>query len=175
MQHSKPSFLARSLTLRNAEALPGKACLQKTGLNQASQTAGVERGLNCKKILRNLIERNAEVDQACFSERYTAAERLQLSETAQNLLDEEILLLRRGLRSFIQLTQRGGNEPGLNEAAKALDLCGRICSRIASIVKINVSLQAGNESELAAQLLKAVDLVSFEPLPETEEKSGSRQ
>ena len=153
--------------------LPGQACLTRAGRCQKAVSTGAGGELNYGQILRSLMARNAEIDPQSLVARYSAAQRLQLSETALHRLDDEIVLLRQALQTFLQLTQQGKSEAELNAAAKALELYGRTCTRIANIVKINVGLQAGDGNELASQLLRAFDIVAFSPLSETEVTDGS--
>jgi len=153
--------------------LPGQACLTRAGRCQKAVSTGESQQLNYRQILRSLMARNAEIDPQSFVARYSAAQRLQLSETALHRLDDEIVLLRQALQAFLQLAQQGKCEAELNAAAKALELYGRTCTRIANIVKINVSLQAVDGNELASQLLRAFDIVAFSPISETEATDGS--
>jgi hypothetical protein len=173
VQQLNPTLIARTQSLRETKMLPGQACLYKAGCNQSGISSGENKELNYRQILRSLMARNAEIDPQTLAARYTTAQRLQLSETARHRLDDEIQLLRQALRAFLQLTQQGDGKPDLNAAAKALELYGRTCTRIANIVKINVSLQAGDGNELASQLLRAVDLVAFSPIAEAEVTDGS--
>ena len=153
--------------------LPGQACLTRAGRCQKAVSTGESQQLNYHQILRSLMARNAEIDPQSLVARYSAAQRLQLSETALHRLDDEIVLLRQALQAFLQIAQQGKSEAELNAAAKALELYGRTCTRIANIVKINVSLQAGDGNELASQLLRAFDIVAFSPISETEATDGS--
>lgn len=173
MQQLNPTLIARTQSLRETEMLPGQACLTRAGRCQKAVSTGESQQLNYRQILRSLMARNAEIDPQSLVARYSAAQRLQLSETALHRLDDEIVLLRQALQAFLQLAQQGKCEAELNAAAKALELYGRTCTRIANIVKINVSLQAGDGNELASQLLRAFDIVAFSPISETEATDGS--
>ena len=173
MQQLNPTLIARTQSLRETEMLPGQACLTRAGRCQKAVSTGAGEELNYGQILRSLMARNAEIDPQSLVARYSAAQRLQLSETALHRLDDEIVLLRQALQTFLQLTQQGKSEVELNAAAKALELYGRTCTRIANIVKINVGLQTGDGNELASQLLRAFDIVAFSPISETEVTDGS--
>jgi len=173
VQQLNPTLIARTQSLRETEMLPGQACLTRAGRCQKAVSTGESQQLNYRQILRSLMARNAEIDPQSLVARYSAAQRLQLSETALHRLDDEIVLLRQALQAFLQLAQQGKCEAELNAAAKALELYGRTCTRIANIVKINVSLQAGDGNELASQLLRAFDIVAFSPISETEATDGS--
>jgi len=173
VQQLNPTLRARTLSLRETEMLPGQACLTRAGRCQKAVSTGESQQLNYHQILRSLMARNAEIDPQSLVARYSAAQRLQLSETALHRLDSEIVLLRQALQAFLQIAQQGKSEAELNAAAKALELYGRTCTRIANIVKINVGLQAGDGNELASQLLRAFDIVAFSPLSETEATDGS--
>ena len=173
MQQLNPTLIARTQSLRETEMLPGQACLTRAGRCQKAVSSGAGEELNYGQILRSLMARNAEIDTQSLVASYSAAQRLQLSETALHRLDDEIVLLRQALQAFLQIAQQGKSEAELNAAAKALELYGRTCTRIANIVKINVGLQTGDGNELASQLLRAFDIVAFSTLSETEATDGS--
>ena len=173
MQQLNPTLIARTQSLRETEMLPGQACLTRAGRCQKAVLSGEGEKLNYRQILRSLMARNAEIDPLSLAARYTSAQRLQLAETALHCLDGEIQGLRKASTVFLQLVQQGESEAALKAAANALEFYGRTCTRIANIVKINVSLQAGDGNELVSQLLRAFDIVAFSPISETEATDGS--
>ena len=173
MQQLNPTLIARTQSLRETEMLPGQACLTRAGRCQKAVLSGEGEKLNYRQILRSLMARNAEIDPLSLAARYTSAQRLQLAETALHCLDGEIQGLRKASTVFLQLVQQGESEAALKAAANALEFYGRSCTRIANIVKINVSLQAGDGNELVSQLLRAFDIVAFSPISETEVTDGS--
>ncbi len=173
MQQLNPTLRARTQTLRETKMLPGQACPARAGRCQNADSTGAGEELNYRQILRSLMARNAEIDPLSLAACYTSAQRLQLAETALLRLDDEIVLLRRELQTFLHFVRQGKSEAEQKAAASALELYGRTCTRIANIVKINVSLQAGGGDELASQLLRAFDTVAFDPISETEAADGS--
>ena len=173
MQQLNPTLRARTQTLRETKTLPGQACPAKAGRCQEAGSTGEAEELNYRRILRGLMARNAEIDPLSLAARYTSAQRLQLAETALHCLDGEIRGLRQASIAFRQLAQQGASEEEMKEAGTALELYGRSCVRIGNLIKINVGLKGGDADELAAQLLRAIDAVSFTPLSEIEASDGS--
>ena len=154
--------------------LPGQACPARAGRYQKADSTGEGEELNYRQILRSLMARNAEIDPLSLAARYTSAQRLQLAETALHCLDGEIKGLRQASMAFRQLAQEGTSETEMKAAGNALEMYGRSCIRIAALIKVNVGLQPGDGDELAAQLLRAFDVVSFAPISETEAADGNQ-
>ncbi|HSN95336.1 MAG TPA: hypothetical protein VLR89_09795 [Anaerolineaceae bacterium] len=153
--------------------LPGQACPARAGRYQKAVSTGEGEELNYRQILRSLMARNMEIDPLSLAARYTSAQRLQLAETAMHCLDGEIQGLRQASIAFKQLAQQGSSEEEMKAAGNALELYGRSCVRIGNLIKINVGLKGGDTDELASQLLRAVDIVTFPPIPEMENSDGS--
>ena len=78
------------------------------------------------------------------------AERLQLSESARFSMDEEIAMLRKMIKNF---TRAAGN------LAKSLDLLGLTCSRLASVLRVNMALSGSQDDDLRKQI--ETSLASF--------------
>ena len=98
--------------------------------------------------LDKLAEREA------FLADFNPAERLQLSEAAKLDLDEEISMLSRTLRRFMRAAESAGEEDYPVNLAKALDLLGLTCSRMASLLRVNVVLLGPEKSADSIELLK---------------------
>ena len=82
------------------------------------------------------------------------AERLQLSETAKLNLDEEISMLSRTLKRFMRAADSAGEEDYPVNLAKSLDLLGLTCSRMASMLRVNVMLNGADKNGDSIELLK---------------------
>ena len=109
--------------------------------------AGSLRQANFEQ-LDKLAEREA------FLADFSPAERLQLSEAAKLDLDEEISMLSRTLRRFMRAAESAGEEDYPVNLAKALDLLGLTCSRMASLLRVNVVLLGPEKSADSIELLK---------------------
>ena len=109
--------------------------------------AGSLRQANFEQ-LDKLAEREA------FLADFSPAERLQLSEAAKLDLDEEISMLSRTLKRFMRAAESAGEEDYPVNLAKALDLLGLTCSRMASLLRVNVVLLGPEKSADSIELLK---------------------
>ena len=144
MRHTTPTNQAHTHTLREADALPGQACLKQADLPSSLLTAEREAAL-------------AERENLLIS--FSAAERLQLSEAAKRGLDEEIRLLKSFLRRFHREVDGRDEPPTFKELGQSLDLLGLTISRLASAMRVNHVLNpesADGEKEKLIQLLQAV-------------------
>ncbi|HOZ37990.1 MAG TPA: hypothetical protein PLH64_04485 [Anaerolineaceae bacterium] len=131
MRHSNPTCQAS--TQPSGKARPNSA----GSLRQADY-----------EQLDKLAEREA------FLADFNPAERLQLSEAAKLDLDEEISMLSRTLRRFMRAAESAGEEDYPVNLAKALDLLGLTCSRMASLLRVNVVLLGPEKSADSIELLK---------------------
>ena len=131
MRHSNPTYQAS--TQPSGKARPN--------------AAGSLRQANFEQ-LDKLAEREA------FLADFSPAERLQLSEAAKLDLDEEISMLSRTLRRFMRAAESAGEEDYPVNLAKALDLLGLTCSRMASLLRVNVVLLGPEKSADSIELLK---------------------
>ena len=110
-------------------------------------TAGSLRQAEEERIDR-LAEREA------FLADFSPAERLQLSEAAKINLDEEISLLSCTLRRFVRAAESAGEDDYPVNLARALDLLGLTCSRMASMLRVNVMLNGPEKSADSMDMLK---------------------
>ena len=109
--------------------------------------AGSLRQVDCEQLDR-LAEREA------FLADFSPAERLQLSEAAKLNLDEEISMLSRTLKRFMRAAESTGEEDYPVNLAKSLDLLGLTCSRMASMLRVNVMLNGAEKNGDSIELLK---------------------
>ena len=123
-----------------------QAPTQPTGKARPN-AAGSLRQANFEQ-LDKLAEREA------FLADFSPAERLQLSEAAKLDLDEEISMLSRTLKRFMRAAESAGEEDYPVNLAKALDLLGLTCSRMASLLRVNVVLLGPEKSADSMELLK---------------------
>lgn len=77
---------------------------------------------------------------------FTPLQRLQLSEAARLSLDEEIELLRSTLRRFMRAVNAGDEAGYPTNLARALDLLGLTCSRLASVTRVNLELNGADSN-----------------------------
>jgi len=80
------------------------------------------------------------------------AERLQLSESARFSMDDEIAMLRKMIRNFTRAAGTSGEEDYPDNLAKSLDLLGLTCSRLASVLRVNMMLAGSHEDDLRKQI-----------------------
>ena len=80
------------------------------------------------------------------------AERLQLSESARFSMDDEIAMLRKMIRNFTRAAGTSGEEDYPDNLAKSLDLLGLTCSRLASVLRVNMLLAGSHEDDLRKQI-----------------------
>lgn len=109
--------------------------------------AGSPRQADCEQLER-LAEREA------FLADFSPAERLQLSEAAKINLDEEISMLSHTLKRFMRAADNAGEDDYPVNLAKSLDLLGLTCSRMASMLRVNVMLNGPEKSTDSIELLK---------------------
>jgi len=98
--------------------------------------------------LDRLAEREA------FLADFSPAERLQLSEAAKINLDEEISMLSTTLKRFMRAAESAGEDDYPVNLAKSLDLLGLTCSRMASLLRVNVILIGPEKNDVSKELLK---------------------
>ncbi len=123
-----------------------QASTQPTGKARPT-TAGKTRQAQ-SELEDKLAEREA------FLADFSPAERLQLSEAAKLDLDEEINMLSRTLKRFMRAAEGAGEEDYPVNLAKSLDLLGLTCSRMASLLRVNVMLLGPEKSGTSMELLK---------------------
>ena len=131
MRHSNPT--CQAYTQPSGEARPN--------------TAGSLRQADCEQ-LDKLAEREA------FLADFSPAERLQLSEAAKLNLDEEISMLSHTLKRFMRAAENAGEDDYPVNLAKSLDLLGLTCSRMASMLRVNVMLNGPEKNADSIELLK---------------------
>ena len=131
MRHSNPT--CQATTQPTGKARPNAA----GSLRQAEEVQ-----------LGRLAEREA------FLADFSPAERLQLSEAAKLNLDEEISMLSRTLKRFMRAADSAGEDDYPVNLAKSLDLLGLTCSRMASMLRVNVMLNGPEKNADSMELLK---------------------
>ena len=93
-------------------------------------------------------------EREAFLADFSPAERLQLSEAAKRDLDEEISILSRTMKRFVRAAESTGEDDYPVNLAKALDLLGLTCSRMASLLRVNVVLLGPEKNADSMELLK---------------------
>ncbi len=109
--------------------------------------AGSPRQADCE-------QHNILADREAFLTDFSSAERLQLSEAAKINLDEEISMLSHTLRRFVRAAENAGEEKYPVNLAKALDLLGLTCSRMASVLRVNIMVNGSEKNGYSEELLK---------------------
>jgi hypothetical protein len=103
------------------------------------------------------------------------AERLQLSESARFSMDDEIAMLRKMIRNFTRAAGSNGEEDYPDNLAKSLDLLGLTCSRLASVLRVNMLLAGSHEDELRKQIEDSLAEFLAEVKTPGKSKNRSRQ
>lgn len=93
-------------------------------------------------------------EREAFLADFSPAERLQLSEAAKLDLDEEISMLSTTLKRFMRAAESAGEDDYPVNLAKSLDLLGLTCSRMASLLRVNVILIGPEKNDVSKELLK---------------------
>jgi len=93
-------------------------------------------------------------EREAFLADFSPTERLQLSEAAKLNLNDEINLLTRTMKRFMRAAESAGEDDYPVNLAKSLDLLGLTCSRLASVLRVNVSLIGPGKNEESEELLK---------------------
>jgi len=94
------------------------------------------------------------------------AERVQLSESARFSMDEEIVLLRKMIKNFAQAASMAGENDYPDNLAKSLDLLGLTCSRLASVLRVNMLLNGSEDDALRKQIEESLSSFLQENQPE---------
>lgn len=131
-----------------------QASTQPTGKARPT-AAGLPRQADCEQH-DILAEREA------FLADFSPAERLQLSEAAKINLDEEISMLSHTLRRFVRAAESAGEEKYPVNLAKALDLLGLTCSRMASVLRVNIMVNGSEKNGYSEELLKSLSDFSLD-------------
>jgi hypothetical protein len=93
-------------------------------------------------------------EREAFLADFSPAERLQLSEAAKLDLDEEISMLSHTMKRFMRAAESAGEDDYQVNLAKSLDLLGLTCSRMASLLRVNVILIGPEKNDVSKELLK---------------------
>ncbi len=127
-----------------------QASTQPTGKARPNMAGSLRQAQSEQTIQQQdkLAEREA------FLADFSPAERLQLSESAKLDLDEEINMLSLTMKRFMRAAESAGEEDYPVNLAKSLDLLGLTCSRMASLLRVNVILLGPEKSEESKELLK---------------------
>ena len=92
-----------------------------------------------------------------FTEDFSLEERLQLSETARLSLEDEIALMRKMIKIFARVSEGvQDGEPFPVDLAKAIDVMGLSCSRIAGLMRVQLLLQGPQSDGLIEDLLESL-------------------
>ena len=147
MRHKNPTLSAHTQVLDPAHPSP------RVGSGgphyQSTEKAFSDR-------LEIISQRYEEND--LLSNNLTQAERLQLSEVARLTLEDEIALMRKGVKSFARASEGvKDGEPYPTDLAKVLDVLGLSCSRIAGLMRVQLLLQGPQSEGLMDDL---IDLMS---------------
>ncbi len=127
-----------------------QAPTQPTGKARPS-TAGSLRQAQSEQTIQ---QQDGLAEREEFLADFSPAERLQLSEAAKLDLNEEISMLSRTLKRFMRAAESAGEDDYPVNLAKSLDLLGLTCSRMASLLRVNVMLPGSVNTDISKELLK---------------------
>lgn len=100
------------------------------------------------------MQQDRLAEREAFLADFSPAERLQLSEAAKINLDEEISMLSHTLKRFVRAAESAGEDDYPVNLARALDLLGLTCSRMASVLRTNAMLTGPEKNDDSKELLK---------------------
>jgi hypothetical protein len=87
----------------------------------------------------------------------TQAERVQLSEMARLSLEEEIALMRKGIKSFAKASEGVKDGESYNkDMGEVLNLLGLSCYRVAGLMRVQLLLQGPQSAGLLEDLIDAM-------------------
>ena len=162
MEHTNPSVLAKSHR-------SGSSCPTMAG----SCSHGAKSGQD--HLLENPIIEAAFLlpfqHELLEADLLNHAERLQLSESARFSMDEEIVMLRKMIKNFARAAGTHGEEDYPDNLARALDLLGLTCSRLASVLRVNMVLAGPQDDALRKQIEES--LATF--LSEIQTQKGAKK
>lgn len=157
MEHTNPTLLPQT-------HCSGGSCQAMAGANTLAVMA--EFGSFLKESI-------AQVQTCCPPglangnfEGLSKAERVQLSESARFSMDEEIVLLRKMIKNFAQAASMAGENDYPDNLAKSLDLLGLTCSRLASVLRVNMLLNGSEDDALRKQIEESLSSFLQENRPE---------
>ena len=106
-----------------------------------------------------------------LSEDLTQSERLQLSEMARLSLEDEIVLMRNGIKTFVKASKGvKDGEPYNEDLGKVLNLLGLSCFRFAGLLRVQLLLQGPQSAGLLEDLIDAMsDFVEKMTIAEEEQ------
>lgn len=162
MEHTNPTLLAK--THRS-----GSSCQHWAGACSQGEKSGhdplLENPLIEAAFLLPVPHEFLETDLL------NHAERLQLSESARFSMDEEIIMLRKMIKNFTRAAGTHGEEDYPDNLARALDLLGLTCSRLASVLRVNMVLAGPQDDALRKQIEES--LATF--LSEIQTQKGTKK
>ena len=88
----------------------------------------------------------------CATCELSQAERVQLSDSARFSMDEEITMLRKMVKQFVRAAGTSGEDDFPDNLARSLDLLGLTCSRLASVLRVNMALSGSQDDDLRKQI-----------------------
>ena len=92
-----------------------------------------------------------------ISDDLTQAERVQLSEMARLSLEEEIALMRKGIKSFAKASEGVKDGKSYNkDMGEVLNLLGLSCYRVAGLMRVQLLLQGPQSAGLLEDLIDAM-------------------
>ena len=92
-----------------------------------------------------------------LTEEFSLEERLQLSETARLSLEDEIALMRKMIKIFARASKGvQDGKPFPDDLARVIDVLGLSCSRIATLMRVQLLLQGPQSDGLIEDLLESL-------------------
>lgn len=92
-----------------------------------------------------------------LTEDFSLEERLQLSETARLSLEDEIALMRKMIKIFARASKGvQDGKPFPVDLARVIDVLGLSCSRIATLMRVQLLLQGPQSDGLIEDLLESL-------------------
>lgn len=106
---------------------------------------------------RLALVRQHSKEMNLISNDLTQAERIQLSEMARLSLEEEIALMRKGIKSFAKASEKVKDGESYNkDLGEVLNLLGLSCYRVAGLMRVQLLLQGPQSAGLLEDLIDAM-------------------
>ncbi|NLC13386.1 MAG: hypothetical protein GX768_05015 [Chloroflexi bacterium] len=146
MPHTNPTLIAETQVLDSAH--PSSRVGRGGPQNQPIENAFLDRLV--------MVRQHSE-EMALISNDLTQAERVQLSEMARLSLEEEIALMRKGIKSFAKASEGVKDGKSYNkDMGEVLNLLGLSCYRVAGLMRVQLLLQGPQSAGLLEDLIDAM-------------------
>ena len=168
MPHRNPTLSAETQVLDPTH--PSQRVGSGNSADQKSTTEQ-DNGIHTTFLERLEFISQHHEDSCQFAQTLTKSERIQLSEVARLSLEDEIVLMRNGIKTFAKASKGVKDGDKYNEdLGKVLNLLGLSCFRFAGLLRVQLLLQGPQSAGLLEDLIDAMsDFVEKMTIAEEEQ------